>query len=164
MRTIEGIPQVITGLAYYPHIKVPTPNYQKTANGYEINLAVSDDIFQKFKDAGFNTGIFEAGRRTYTEDAVVHFYQWEMNKKTGKPNEKPTLVDSDMAEINEKHPLNDVKIGNGSKVAVQWRAANYGPNKEYKRPILEAVQILELEEYSPSGSVTLAFESAETEI
>ena len=54
-------------------------------------------------------------------------------------------------------PLYDVKIGNGSKVAVQWRAANYGPERQYKRAVLEAVQILELEEYSPSGDVALAF-------
>ena len=40
MRMIEGIPQVVTGIAYYPHITVPVPNYGKTANGYEINLAV----------------------------------------------------------------------------------------------------------------------------
>ena len=51
-----------------------------------------------------------------------------------------------------------MQIGNGSKVAVQWRAATYGPNKQYKRAILEAVQILELEEYGSSGSeTTLAF-------
>ena len=62
-----------------------------------------------------------------------------------------------MVEIKEGHPLYDVNIGNGSKVAVQWRAANYGPERQYKRAVLEAVQILELEEYSPSGDVALAF-------
>ncbi len=157
MRMIEGIPQVVTGIAYYPHITVPVPNYGKTANGYEINLAVSDEVFQQFKDANFNVGLFESGRRKYTEDPVVHFYQWEKNAKTGKQNDRPKLVDSDMVEITEGHPLYDVKIGNGSKVAVQWRAANYGPERQYKRAVLEAVQILELEEYSPSGDVALAF-------
>jgi len=150
MRMIDGIPQVLEGLAYYPHVKVPVPNYQQTANGYEINLAVSDELFQKFKSAGFNVGLKEAGRAKYTEDPVIHFYQWEINGK-GEANPSPKLVDTDKNEI-------DVQIGNGSKVAVQWRAATYGPNKQYKRAILEAVQILELEEYgAPSGETTLAF-------
>jgi len=151
MRMIDGIPQVLTGEAYYPHVKVPVPNYQQTANGYEINLAVSDEVFQQFKDAGFNVGLKEAGRAKYTEDPVVHFYQWEINGK-GEKNAVPKLVDSDKNEI-------DVQIGNGSKVAIQWRAAVYGPNKQYKRAILEAVQVLELQEYGSSmGSETeLAF-------
>jgi|TARA_R110002153_G_scaffold83704_1_gene210191 hypothetical protein len=148
---IDGIPQVLTGEAYYPHVKVPVPNYQQTANGYEINLAVSDEVFQQFKDAGFNVGLKEAGRAKYTEDPVVHFYQWEINGK-GEKNAVPKLVDADKNEI-------DVQIGNGSKVAIQWRAAVYGPNKQYKRAILEAVQVLELQEYGSSmGSETeLAF-------
>jgi hypothetical protein len=148
---IDGIPQVLTGEAYYPHVKVPVPNYQQTANGYEINLAVSDEVFQQFKDAGFNVGLKEAGRSKYTEDPVVHFYQWEVNGK-GEKNAVPKLVDSEKNEI-------DVQIGNGSKVAIQWRAAVYGPNKQYKRAILEAVQVLELQEYGSSmGSETeLAF-------
>jgi len=151
MRMIDGIPQVLTGEAYYPHVKVPVPNYQQTANGYEINLAVSDEVFQQFKDAGFNVGLKEAGRAKYTEDPVVHFYQWEINGK-GEKNAVPKLVDSEKNEI-------DVQIGNGSKVAIQWRAAVYGPNKQYKRAILEAVQVLELQEYGSSmnSETELAF-------
>lgn len=151
MRMIDGIPQVITGEAFYPHIKVPVPNFNGDRNGYEINLAVSDDIYQKFVDAGFNVGIKAAGRSKYTEDPVIHFYQWEVNGE-GKKNPKPKLVDIDKNDI-------DVQIGNGSRVAVQWRAATYGPNKQYKRAILEHVQILELVEYGQgaSGEAALAF-------
>tara|TARA_R100000935_G_scaffold42670_1_gene64653 strand:- start:11 stop:460 length:450 start_codon:yes stop_codon:yes gene_type:complete len=148
---IDGIPQVLTGEAFYPHVKVPVPNYTGDRNGYEINLAVSDEVYQQFKDAGFNVGMKDAGRSKYTEDPVVHFYQWEVNGK-GEKNPAPKLVDIDKNEI-------DVQIGNGSKVAVQWRAAVYGPNKQYKRAILENVQILELQEYgqSSSSSTELAF-------
>jgi|TARA_R110000796_G_C14222352_1_gene394774 hypothetical protein len=148
---IDGIPQVLTGEAFYPHVKVPVPNYTGDRNGYEINLAVSDEVYQQFKDAGFNVGLKDAGRSKYTEDPVVHFYQWEVNGK-GEKNPAPKLVDVDKNEI-------DVQIGNGSKVAVQWRAAVYGPNKQYKRAILENVQILELQEYgqSSSSSTELAF-------
>jgi len=151
MRMIDGIPQVLTGEAFYPHVKVPVPNYTGDRNGYEINLAVSDEVYQQFKDAGFNVGMKDAGRSKYTEDPVVHFYQWEVNGK-GEKNPAPKLVDIDKNEI-------DVQIGNGSKVAVQWRAAVYGPNKQYKRAILENVQILELQEYgqSSSSSTELAF-------
>lgn len=151
MRMIDGIPQVITGEAFYPHIKVPVPNFNGDRNGYEINLAVSDDIYQKFVDAGFNVGIKAAGRSKYTEDPVIHFYQWEVNGK-GEKNPAPRLVDIDKNDI-------DVQIGNGSRVAVQWRAATYGPNKQYKRAILENVQILDLIEYGQgaSGEAALAF-------
>ena len=151
MRMIDGIPQVLTGEAFYPHVKVPVPNYTGDRNGYEINLAVSDEVYQQFKDAGFNVGLKDAGRSKYTEDPVVHFYQWEVNGK-GEKNPAPKLVDVDKNEI-------DVQIGNGSKVAVQWRAAVYGPNKQYNRAILENVQILELQEYgqSSSSSTELAF-------
>ena len=151
MRMIDGIPQVLEGLAYYPHVKVPVPNYQQTANGYEINLAVSDELFQKFKDAGFNVGLKEAGRAKYTEDPVILFYLWEKNSK-GAPNDPPMLINTDMEEI-------DVQVGNGSKVNVQWRSSGaYGPSKQYKRAILEVVQVVDLVEYAPQGSVKFAFE------
>ena len=98
MRMIDGIPQVLTGEAYYPHVKVPVPNYQQTAHGYEINLAVSDEVFQQFKDAGFNVGLQVSVRSKYTEDPVVHFYKWEVNGK-GEKNAVPKLGDAEKNEI-----------------------------------------------------------------
>ena len=94
MRMIDGIPQVLTGEAFYPHVKVPVPNFTGDRNGYEINLAVSDEVYQQFVSAGFNVGIKAAGRSKYTEDPVIHFYQWEVNGK-GVKNPVPKLVDSE---------------------------------------------------------------------
>ena len=148
MRMIDGIPHVLTGDAIYPHVKVPDPNFSGDRNGYEINLAVSDEVYDQFVSAGFNVGIKAAGRSKYTEDPVIHFYQWEVNGK-GEKNPPPKLVDLEKNEI-------DVQSGNGSKVAVQWRAAVYGPNKQYKRAILENVQIIELIEYGQGASVESA--------
>ena len=151
MRMIDGIPNVITGLAYWPKIKVPVPNFNGDRNGYEINLAVEDDVFQLFKDAGFNVGLFGPGSRKYTEDPVINFYLWELSNK-GEKNPAPKLVDENKSPV-------DTTIGNGSKVAVQWRSSGgYGPDKRYKRAVLEAVQILDLIEYDSAGNETaLAF-------
>ena len=53
MRMIDGIPQVLTGEAFYPHVKVPVPNFSGDRNGYEINLAVSDEVYEKFIEIRF---------------------------------------------------------------------------------------------------------------
>ena len=151
MQQIEGIPKVIPGVAYYSSIKVAKPDFNGDKYGYEINLAVSDEIFQAFKDAGFNAGLYDAGSRKYTEDPVILFYLWEKNSK-GTPNDPPMLINTDMEDI-------DVQVGNGSKVNVQWRSSGaYGPSKQYKRAVLEVVQVVDLVEYAPQGSVKLAFE------
>ena len=151
MQQIEGIPKIIPGVAYYSSVKVLKPDFNGDKYGYEINLAVSDEIFQKFKAAGYNAGMYDAGSRKYTEDPVILFYLWEMDSK-GKKNDPPRLIDLDMEDI-------DVQVGNGSKVNVQWRSSGmYGPAKQYKRAVLEVVQVVDLVEYAPQGEVKLAFE------
>ena len=138
MQNINGIPQVVEGVAYYSSVTIPKPDFNGEKNLYIVNLAVSDDVFQKFQDAGYNCGMKPAGRASFTEDPVITFQQWELGAK-GKPNRKPRLVDQDKNDV-------DVALGNGSKVAVQWRHSEYGDGK-YRRPILENVQIIDLIEY-----------------
>ena len=138
MQNINGIPQVVEGVAYYSSVTIPKPDFNGEKNLYIVNLAVSDDVFQKFQDAGYNCGMKPAGRASFTEDPVITFQQWELGAK-GKPTRKPRLVDQDKNDV-------DVSLGNGSKVAVQWRHSEYGDGK-YRRPILENVQIIDLIEY-----------------
>ena len=152
MQMINGIPQIVEGIAYWTHVRVPTPDFSGEKNLYLVNLAVSDEIFQKFQDAGYNAGLKPAVRVSYTEDPVITFQQWELGKG-GRPNRKPRLVDKDLNDI-------DVLVGNGSRVAVQWRHSKYGADGQFLRPILENVQVLELVEYegeTSNGESALAF-------
>ena len=139
MQNINGIPQVVEGVAYYSSVTIPKPDFNGEKNLYIVNLAVSDDIFKQFQNAGYNCGMKPAGRATFTEDPVITFQQWELGSK-GRPNRKPRLVDQEKNDV-------DVSLGNGSRVAVQWRHSEYGDDGKYRRPILENVQIIDLVEF-----------------
>ena len=74
-------------------------------------------------------------------------YQWEINLAVdkeifeGNPNTNPPVMDLN------KNPLSiEDRIENGSIVRVQWKAYEYGKNTRYKRPMLVAVQVVELNE------------------
>jgi len=152
MQMINGIPQIIEGTAFWTSVRVPKPDFNGEKNLYVVNLAVSDEIYQQFHDAGYNAGLKPAGRANYTEDPVITFQQWELGKG-GRPNRKPRLVDKDLNDI-------DVLVGNGSRVAVQWRHSEYGEGGKFRRPILENVQVLDLVEYEgeiSNGESALAF-------
>mgnify|MGYP000019447172 FL=1 len=143
MKTIDGIPQIIEGVSYYAHLGKPVADYAEKQQagsgkfGWEINLAVSDEVFEKFQRAGFNVGLRPAGKNNYTEDNVITFYKYHLNYN-GTENSAPIVVDV------EKNRFEDM-IGNGSRVAVQWSAMPYAKGK-YKRPIVNAVQVLSLVE------------------
>ena len=147
MKNIDGIPQIVEGIAYYAHVGKPVADYTEKQTpgagkyGWELNLAVSDDTFNKFQNAGFNVGLRPAGRTKYTEDNVITFYKYHLNYN-GTENLAPIVVDS------EKNPFTDM-IGNGSRVAVQWSPMSYAEGK-YKRPIVNAVQVLDLIETGPA--------------
>jgi len=51
MREINGIPSVVEGTAYWAHILVPNTRFEPQK--FELNLAVSDEVFQLFSDAGY---------------------------------------------------------------------------------------------------------------
>jgi|TARA_R100001530_G_C4296707_1_gene149419 hypothetical protein len=143
MKMINGVPHIVEGVAYYAHLGRPVPDYSEKQEpgsgkyGWEINLAVSDDTFAQFKEAGINVGMRPPGNSKYTPDPVITFYRYHKNYDGGE-NEPPKVVDL------EKEPFTDM-IGNGSKVAVQWGALEYS-NKKFKRAIIEAVQVKELVE------------------
>ena len=141
MKMIDGIPQIVEGMSYFAHLQKPVPDYTEKQNpgagkyGWEINLAVSDDVFKAFKEAGYNVGMKQAGQSKYTPDPVITFYRYHLDYNQ-RENSSPIVVDT------EKEPFGDM-IGNGSRVAVQWSPMVYGKGK-FKRPILQAVQVLDL--------------------
>ena len=155
MKMIDGIPQIIEGISYYAHVGKPVADYAEKTNpgtgefGWELNLAVSDEVFEKFQRAGFNVGLRAAGRNKYTEDNVITFYKYLTNYN-GTENNPPIVVDT------EKNSFAEI-IGNGSKVAVQWSPMVYYKGK-YKRPLLNAVQVLDLVEV---GAAAMPFTEEE---
>jgi len=150
MKMIDGIPQIIRGTCYYAHVgEQPIPDYSEKQQegsgkfGWELNLAVSAEDFDRFQRAGFNVGLKPAGKSKYTEDNVITFYKYHANSN-GSINLPPIVVDGD------KNSFSGL-IGNGSTVAVQWAPMVYYKGK-FKRPLLNAVQVIDLVEVGEAAT------------
>ena len=153
MREINGIPSVVEGTAYWAHILVPNTRFEPQK--FELNLAVSDEVFQLFSDAGYY-GCHAAGTKDFSPDAVVVFQKFA-HSKDGTPNPSPRLVNGDNEDI-------DVALGNGSRVKVQWSHREYpmrGSGNMVLRAEPVAVQVINLIEYGEtsngSAATTLEF-------
>ena len=147
-------PNIIEGQVYFPHLVVPNLDYNKVKSWYELQLAVSDDVFEMFKEAGFSEAfLYEAGKKNFTPDPVIKFATWAHNND-GTQITPPIVVDKD------KQP-SAASIGNGSTIAVQWARKEYGQMTKIIRPQLQAVQILNLiergEAAAPTSVESLAF-------
>ena len=147
-------PNIIEGQVYFPHLVVPNLDYNKVKSWYELQLAVSDDVFEMFKEAGFSESfLYPAGKKNFTPDPVIKFATWAHNND-GTQITPPIVVDKD------KQP-SAASIGNGSTIAVQWARKEYGQMTKIIRPQLQAVQILNLiergEVATPTSVESLAF-------
>lgn len=147
-------PNIIEGQVYFPHLVVPNLDYNKVKSWYELQLAVSDDVFEMFKEAGFSESfLYPAGKKNFTPDPVIKFATWAHNND-GSQIAPPIVVDKD------KNP-STASIGNGSTIAVQWARKEYGQMTKIIRPQLQAVQILNLiergEAAAPTSVESLAF-------
>lgn len=149
---INGIPEIVEGTAFYPHILVPNEAFGREM--YEINLAVSDEIFDLFQSQGY-IGLHPAGKKKFTPDPVIVFQRFAF-RKNGSPNPKPKLVDM------ENRPI-DVALGNGSRVKVMWRHSTYksGGGGMIQRAELVAVQLVELVPYDNIGADDINMEAVE---
>ena len=138
---MSGLPETVEGVAYWANVTIPKDPFQTGRAKYELNLAVTDDVFQKFADAGY-VGTFAAGSRKYTPDPVINFSKFELSKD-GRPNAIPKLYDSD------GETQVDMSVGNGSRVKVKWFHTAYnGPRGTIKRAGLGSVTVLDLVEYN----------------
>tara|TARA_R110002020_G_scaffold62734_2_gene167549 strand:+ start:552 stop:1007 length:456 start_codon:yes stop_codon:yes gene_type:complete len=145
-------PNIVEGQVYFPHLVVPNLDYNKTKSWYELFLAVSDDVFEMFKSAGFSDSfLIDAGKKSFTPDPVIKFATWAHNSD-GSQVTPPIVVDKD------KNPTS-VAIGNGSTVAVQWARKEYGQMSKIVRPQLQAVQILDLIERGEAASGPVSLET-----
>ena len=169
-----NLPNIVTGQAYWPHLAIPNWNMNKTSTFYEVNLAVSDDIFQMFKDAGFSSFFLnEAGTKNFTPDPVIKFATFATNQdgtvidpppfsnKDGEPMYKTrrgivNSPDESTERDSNGQPIRatakDFRIGNGSTLGIEFERYEYGKVNKVVRPKLKAVRVVNLIEYTPSDS------------
>ena len=128
---------IIEGTAYWASLTRPNEKFEPM---WRIDLAVDDAIAQDFKSQGFNIG------ETKADDKVVKNiirFKRKVSKANGDKNQQPQLVDA------EKKPIEKI-VGNGSRVKVMYKSYDWNfKGKKGKGLDLQAVQVLDLVEYTP---------------
>ena len=169
-----NLPNLVEGQAYWPHLAIPNWNMNKTSTFYEVNLAVSDDIFKMFKDAGFSHFFLnEPGTKTFTPDPVIKFATFATNQdgtvidpppfsnKDGKAMYKTSNGFADAPDESTDRGSNgqplratakDFRIGNGSTLAIEFEKYEYGKVNKVVRPKLKGVRVIDLIEYEHADS------------
>ena len=124
------------GIAYWTHATTPNTRYTPE---YSVDLVVSNEVADSFRERGFAI-------KDYEEGPALKFRR-KVNGPNGMIRQAPKLLDRN------KNPL-DVKVGNGSKVKVQfkeWETTWQG--QAFKGLDFQAMQVIDLVEFgSPDGS------------
>ena len=152
-------PLIVEGELYYAKVNEAVPDWtekQEPGKGkylWELNLAVTEEVFQQFKDIGVNVGLKEAGGRTYTTLPVINISKWATDFN-GNPNKAPILWDMDKKDYFDPDKGDyEEFIPNGSLARVQWHPGTYSKGK-YTRAMLDAVQVTKLVEASSIPEIT----------
>ena len=152
-------PLIVEGELYYAKVNEAVPDWtekQEPGKGkylWELNLAVTEEVFQQFKDIGVNVGMKEAGGRPYTTLLVVNISKWATDFN-GNPNKAPIVWDMDKKNYFDPNKGDDEEyIPNGSLARVQWHPGTYSKGK-YTRAMLDAVQVTKLVEASSIPEIT----------
>ena len=152
-------PLIVEGELYYAKVNEAVPDWtekQEPGKGkylWELNLAVTEEVFQQFKDIGVNVGMKEAGGRPYTTLPVVNISKWATDFN-GNPNKAPIVWDMDKKNYFDPNKDDDEEyIPNGSMARVQWHPGTYSKGK-YTRAMLDAVQVTKLVEASSIPEIT----------
>lgn len=152
-------PLIVEGELYYAKVNEAVPDWtekQEPGKGkylWELNLAVTEEVFQQFKDIGVNVGMKEAGGRPYTTLPVVNISKWATDFN-GNPNKAPIVWDMDKKDYFDPDKGDDEEyIPNGSLARVQWHPGTYSKGK-YTRAMLDAVQVTKLVEASSIPEIT----------
>ena len=133
---------ILEGTAYWASVTTPNTTFEPV---YSVNLVVSDDTAQQFKERGFNIKQMDEG------PAIV--VKRKVEGPNGMVREAPRLVDK------YKQPL-DCKVGNGSTVKVQYKEweSNWKA-KTFKGLDFQAMQVIDLVEVGTAdGSEFDAYE------
>ena len=134
---------VISGVAYWASITAPNTTFD-VDGVYTIDICQLDEESQAIvqqdnlavKNVGDDRGNFITAKM-------------KVKRKDGMLNDPPKVVDSKL------NPITDVLVGNGSKVNVSYRPFEwtFGAKSGWSAG-LTSVQVLELVEYNPNGSMS----------
>jgi hypothetical protein len=125
---------VIEGIAYWASVTSPNTTFEPV---YTVNLVVSEEKADELRSQGIKVVDKEEGPTVVIKRKV--------NGPNGMIRSAPKLLDS------QKRPM-DCKVGNGSKVKVQykpWEISRSGT--VYRGLDFQAMQVLELVSYSVDG-------------
>jgi hypothetical protein len=125
---------ILEGTAYWASVTTPNVNYEPV---YTVNLIVDSEVASDFEDRGFTVKQMNEG------PAVV--IKRKVNGPNGMVRRAPRLLDRKKDSI-------DIRIGNGSKVKVQykeWESVYRG--QTFKGLDFMAMQVLALVEYNGGG-------------
>ena len=128
---------IVEGKAYWASITRPNEKFEPM---WRLDLAVDDATASQFQKEGFTIG-----ETTINDETIKNIIKFKrkVSKANGDRNQQPQLVDA------EKKPLDKI-VGNGSKVKVMYKSYDWNyKGKTGKGLDLQAVQVLDLVEYTP---------------
>src|SRR6056300_242395 len=129
---------IVEGKAYWASITRPNEKFEPM---WRLDLAVDDATASEFQKQGFSIGETSVDNETIKN--IIKFKR-KVSKANGDKNQQPQLVDA------EKKPLDKI-VGNGSKVKVMYKSYDWNyKGKTGKGLDLQAVQVLDLVEYTPN--------------
>ena len=142
---------IVEGKAYWASITRPNEKFEPM---WRIDLAVDDATASEFQKQGFSVG-----ETTINDETIKNIIKFKrkVSKANGDKNQQPQLVDA------EKKPLDKI-VGNGSKVKVMYKSYDWNyKGKTGKGLDLQAVQVLDLVEYTPNEDFTVEGTSSDGE-
>jgi hypothetical protein len=142
---------IVEGTAYWASITRPNEKFEPM---WRIDLAVDDATASEFQKQGFSVG-----ETTINDETIKNIIKFKrkVSKANGDKNQQPQLVDA------EKKPLDKI-VGNGSKVKVMYKSYDWNyKGKTGKGLDLQAVQVLDLVEYTPNEDFTVEGTSSDGE-
>lgn len=142
---------IVEGKAYWASITRPNEKFEPM---WRLDLAVDDATASEFQKEGISIGETVVDNQTIKN--VIKFKR-KVSKANGDKNQPPQLVDA------EKKPLDKI-VGNGSKVKVMYKSYDWNyKGKTGKGLDLQAVQVLDLVEYTPKEDFSVEGTSSDGE-
>ncbi len=125
---------VIEGIAYWASVTSPNTTYEPC---YTVNLVIPEDKAAEFRDQGYKVLDKDEGPTIVMKRKV--------NGPNGMVRPAPILMDSSRTPI-------DLRIGNGSKVKVQYKPWEISRNgTTYRGLDFQGMQVLNLKTYTVDG-------------
>jgi|TARA_R110002153_G_scaffold19061_3_gene65816 hypothetical protein len=125
---------VIEGIAYWASVTSPNTTYEPC---YTVNLVIPEDKAAEFRDQGYKVLDKDEGPTIVMKRKV--------NGPNGMVRPAPILMDSARTPI-------DLRVGNGSKVKVQYKPWEISRNgTTYRGLDFQGMQVLTLKTYTVDG-------------